>query len=76
MAENRRLDINQRQDQVLALVRERGFATIEMLADKFGVSQQTVRRDIIFLDERNLLTRHHGGAGLPSGTDRLAYSSR
>lgn len=76
MAENRRLDINQRQDQILALVRERGFATIEMLADKFGVSQQTVRRDIIFLDDRNLLTRHHGGAGLPSGTDRLAYSSR
>ncbi|MFD2208091.1 DeoR/GlpR family DNA-binding transcription regulator [Kiloniella antarctica] len=76
MAEQKRLGINNRQDQIISLVRERGFASIEMLAEKFGVSQQTVRRDIIYLSERNLLQRHFGGAGLPAGIDGLAYPNR
>lgn len=75
MTEKKR-EINQRQDQIIALVRERGYASIEMMAEQFGVSQQTVRRDIIYLSEQNLLQRHHGGAGLPAGIDRLAYSNR
>ncbi len=76
MADNKRLGINTRQDQIIDLVRERGYASIEMMAEKFGVSQQTVRRDIIYLSEKNLLQRHFGGAGLPPGIDRLAYSNR
>ena len=76
MAEQKRLGINNRQDQIIGLVRERGFASIEMLAEKFGVSQQTVRRDIIYLSERNLLQRHFGGAGLPAGIDGLSYPNR
>jgi len=58
------------------LVRQRGFATIEAMAEDFGVSAQTVRRDIIHLSRQNLLERYHGGAGLPTGRDRLAYTSR
>ncbi len=76
MVDQKRIGINNRQDQIIDLVRERGFATIEMLAEKFGVSQQTVRRDIIFLSEKNLLQRHFGGAGLPAGIDGLAYPNR
>ncbi|WP_419901323.1 DeoR/GlpR family DNA-binding transcription regulator [Kiloniella sp.] len=76
MADQNRLGVNNRQDQIIDLVRERGFASIEMLADKFGVSQQTVRRDIIYLSEKNLLQRHFGGAGLPAGIDGLAYPNR
>ena len=76
MAEQKRIGVNNRQEQVINLVREQGYASIKMMANKFGVSQQTVRRDIIFLSEKNLLQRHHGGAGLPAGIDRLAYSNR
>jgi len=76
VADQKRLGINTRQDQIIDLVREQGYASIEMMADRFGVSQQTVRRDIIFLSDKNLLQRHHGGAGLPPGIDRLAYSNR
>ena len=68
--------LNSRQDSILKLVRELGYVSIDQLSAKFGVSQQTVRRDIIFLSEQNLVQRHHGGAGLPQGLDRLAYSNR
>ncbi len=76
MADQKRLGINHRQDQIIDLIHELGYASIEKLADRFGVSQQTVRRDIIYLSKKNLLQRHHGGAGLPPGIDRLAYANR
>lgn len=65
-----------RQQALLDVVRQRGYVTIAAMAARFGVSEQTVRRDIAQLGERGLLERHHGGAGLPPGTDHLAYSSR
>ena len=76
MPDRKQLAISIRQNQIMELVRGQGYASIEMMADRFGVSQQTVRRDIIFLSENNLLQRHHGGAGLPSGVDGLAYPKR
>ena len=76
MSGQKRLDINSRQNHIIELVREQGYASIEMMAGRFGVSQQTVRRDIIYLSEKKLLQRHHGGAGLPSGINSLAYSNR
>ncbi len=68
--------LNGRRRAVLRIVRERGFASIASLAEEFGVSQQTIRRDIIELARRNLVQRYHGGAGLPTGHDRLAYANR
>jgi len=76
VAEVRRSGINDRQREIVNLVRDRGYASIDMMAARFGVSQQTVRRDIIYLSEQNLVQRHHGGAGLPPGIDRLSYPNR
>ena len=76
MADQKRLGISSRQDQIINLVRDQGYASIEMMAEKFDVAQQTVRRDIIYLSEKGLLQRHHGGAGLPPGLESLAYSNR
>ncbi len=69
-------DVSARQKQIIALVRERGFATLETMAEKFSVSQQTIRRDVISLSKANLLQRHYGGAGLPPGIDNLSYTNR
>jgi DeoR family glycerol-3-phosphate regulon repressor len=55
--------LSQRQNVVLDRVLSSGFVTIEALAEEFGVSPQTVRRDIIALAEKGLLQRFHGGAG-------------
>ncbi len=70
------LGLNERQSEIVRLVREAGFASIKSLARRFGVSHQTIRRDIIELSRRNLVERYHGGAGLPTGRDRLAYANR
>ncbi len=72
----RRLDIRSRQRRIVELVRRRGYASIEAMSAYFDVSQQTIRRDIKQLCEYDLLVRYHGGAGLPAGADKLAYSSR
>lgn len=76
ITEQSKSDISPRQEQLIAQVRERGFVTLEAMADKFGVSQQTIRRDIIYLSKLNLLQRHYGGAGLPAGIDSLSYTNR
>jgi len=65
-----------RHDELLSLVRQRGYVSIEAMAARLSVSAQTVRRDIRYLHERGLLERHHGGAGLAAGQDFLAYASR
>lgn len=59
--------ISLRQTAILEVVRTRGFATMEQLAEICGVSTQTIRRDVMRLDEGGLLQRFHGGAGLPDG---------
>ena len=67
---------NSRQQQILDLVRQRGFVSIEALADHFSVTPQTIRRDINQLSDRELLQRYHGGAGLPSSVENIAYQTR
>lgn len=71
-----RIELNQRQERIIDLVRERGFVAIEALADHFEVTPQTIRRDINQLCDQGLLRRYHGGAGLPSSVENLAYQTR
>jgi DeoR family glycerol-3-phosphate regulon repressor len=65
-----------RQEQILALVHQRGFVSIEAMAEHFSVTPQTVRRDVNRLCAKSLLRRYHGGAGLPSGIENAAYQAR
>ncbi len=48
-------------DILNSLLRE-GYVSIDCLAEKFGVSSQTIRRDLASLDETGLLERKPGGA--------------
>ncbi len=65
-----------RQERILELVRRHGFVAIEALAQRFDVTPQTNRRGINALCDQALLRRYHGGAGLPSSVENLAYSTR
>jgi DeoR family glycerol-3-phosphate regulon repressor len=67
---------DERQERILDLARHHGFVAIEDLAQRFSVTTQTIRRDINQLCEQALLRRYHGGAGLPSSVENLAYSAR
>ena len=65
-----------RQHKIVELVQSRGFASIESLAEQFAVTPQTIRRDINELTEDGLLRRYHGGAGLSSSVENVAYTAR
>ncbi len=65
-----------RQQNILELVRERGYVSIEELAQHFAVTPQTIRRDINQLAEVGLLRRYHGGAAYDSSVENTAYSMR
>lgn len=56
-----------RQQEILALISRGEVVTVGGLADRLGVSQETIRRDIRVLEEAGLLRRVHGGAA-PAGT--------
>jgi DeoR/GlpR family transcriptional regulator of sugar metabolism len=51
-----------RQNQLVALVDERRQMTVAELVAQFGVSRDTIRRDLNALEQRGLLVRTHGGA--------------
>lgn len=68
--------MNQRQQEILALVKQQGFVAIDHLAQQFDVTPQTIRRDINDLCEKRLLTRFHGGAGPSSSVENVAYATR
>ena len=68
--------MNKRQQEILVLVQQQGFVSIETLAQNFNVTPQTIRRDINTLCDKQLLTRFHGGAGPSSSVENLEYSTR
>ena len=68
---------NPRQQELLNAVRQQGSSSVEELAARFGVTLQTVRRNIRALSEAGLLARFHGGVRLPgSTTENIAYRQR
>jgi DeoR family glycerol-3-phosphate regulon repressor len=65
-----------RRREIVEVVRRQGFAAIDALAQQFQVTPQTIRRDINALCAQGALQRFHGGAGLASSVENLAYPTR
>lgn len=65
-----------RQKKILDLVKGQGFVSIDALSQNFMVTSQTIRRDINELSSRGMVRRYHGGAGLPSSVENVAYTTR
>lgn len=65
-----------RQSDILELARQQGKVTVEGLAQQFGVTLQTIRRDLAELAEAGEIERVHGGARLPSGLTNIGYEDR
>ena len=74
--DNSSMALNRRQQAMLSLVQEQGFVSVEELAQHFSVTAQTIRRDINALCDAGFLRRYHGGAGLPSSVENVAYQAR
>jgi DeoR family glycerol-3-phosphate regulon repressor len=67
---------DQRHQSIIELVSKQGFLTIEALAGHFGVTVQTIRRDVNALAAEGRLSRYRGGAGLASSIENMEYARR
>src|SRR3954466_8997333 len=52
----------ERQQAIATLVAERGRLAVGAVAEQFGVTTETVRRDLALLERAGMLRRVHGGA--------------
>lgn len=66
----------ERQAEIVALARSQGRVSVDELAARFGVTPQTIRKDLNDLGDQRVLTRVHGGAILASGVENLNYEAR
>ena len=65
-----------RQREILELVRSQGYVATEQMVRHFGVTPQTIRRDINILCELDLIERFHGGAGRIGNAYNQPYQDR
>ncbi|MEO1359154.1 MAG: DeoR family transcriptional regulator, partial [Pseudomonadota bacterium] len=65
-----------RQIQILELIRSQGYVATEQLVRQFGVTPQTIRRDINTLCDLDLIERFHGGAGRIGNAYNQPYQDR
>jgi DeoR/GlpR family transcriptional regulator of sugar metabolism len=66
-----------RHERILALLEAHGECGVEMLAEDFGVSTMTVRRDLAELVASGRVQRTHGGAALSSaGIAQFRFTHR
>jgi len=65
-----------RKPEIINIARREGMVTVDGLVAHFGVTPQTIRRDLTDLAETGQLERVHGGAILPSNTVNIGYSER
>ncbi|MFS8049185.1 DeoR/GlpR family DNA-binding transcription regulator [Rhizobium sp. BR 314] len=65
-----------RQSAILDAVRKHGAASVAELAREFGVTHQTIRRDLKRLNESGLLQKGFGGAFASPGAPHHVYGDR
>lgn len=70
------MDQTSRQTEILALLDAEGACSIQTLADRFGVSDETIRRDVRQLELLGVVSKVHGGVRLPDSVLEAPYRSR
>lgn len=68
--------LSPRHAAIVELAKAQGRVLVEELAQKFGVTPQTIRKDLNDLCDQRLLNRIHGGALFPSGVENMEYEAR
>jgi DeoR/GlpR family transcriptional regulator of sugar metabolism len=65
--------VDERRNQLLEMVRQRGFASLPELVDELHVSESTVRRDLDYLVEVGSAKRTHGGVFYTGPSPKLPH---
>lgn len=70
------MSLNERQSHILNWVQQCDLLLVEDMVERFGVSAQTIRKDINQLAERHFVRRQHGGIAPVSTAENLSFSNR
>jgi DeoR family fructose operon transcriptional repressor len=65
--------VEERRNQLLEMVRRKGFASLPELAEELQVSESTVRRDLDYLEETGSARRTHGGVFYTGPSPKLPH---
>lgn len=68
-----RMPAGARQSLILDLIELNGFVSVSKIAGNLDVSEMTIRRDLVLLEERGLLARTHGGAVSSASNPREVF---
>ena len=60
----------ERQNNILEIIKERKYCTVNFLSKQLFVAPITVRRDLIEMELSGLITRCYGGATIPEHENR------
>lgn len=55
-------DTSRRRQEIIGMLNAEGSTQVLSLSEQFGVSTQTIRKDLAFLEQRGVLVRCYGGA--------------
>lgn len=64
-------DTSSRRDKIATMLKRGGSVQVLKLADRFGVSTVTIRKDLKFLEDLGVSTRTYGGAILNERSNRI-----
>ncbi|WP_341668639.1 DeoR/GlpR family DNA-binding transcription regulator [Alcaligenes sp. SDU_A2] len=70
------MNLSVRQSIIVDLLRAQGMVSVDGLATHFGVTPQTIRRDLNHLYEADLVRRRHGGAELNVTERNVSFQTR
>lgn len=62
---------SERQQEILAILREKGFVSVEALAAAIHISESSIRRDLQQLENLGLVKRSYGGASVVGADYRV-----
>lgn len=67
------MQVEKRRQRLLELVRSQGFAGLPNLSQTLKVSESTVRRDLDFLEQQQVVRRTHGGVFYTGPSPKLPH---
>lgn len=68
--------LSPRQTAIMSQIRQEGRVLVEELAQVFGTTPQTIRKDLRALEAAHLVNRFHGGATLLAGVEYTSFQVR
>ena len=68
--------LNERQDDILHILKSQKKVSVTALAKELFVSEATIRRDLAEMQNMGLVERRHGGASLPENSEEISIFFR